>query len=131
MKNKKIVIASIIIIVLLFAVFGAKEYIEANLEGLAEQSITNIDISMIKDGTYEGSHRAFPVAAEVKVVVASGKITAIELVKHNNGQGTDAEIISDKVIETQSLAVDVVSGATYSSKVILKAIENALIGVNQ
>jgi len=37
-----------------------------------------------------------------------------------------AELITDMVIDSQSLKVDVVSGATYSSKIILKAIENAL-----
>lgn len=31
------------------------------------------------------------------------------------------------VVEAQSLQVDAVSGATYSSKVILKAIEDALV----
>jgi len=35
-------------------------------------------------------------------------------------------VIVDSVIENQSLDVDAISGATYSSKVILKAIENAL-----
>lgn len=38
-----------------------------------------------------------------------------------------AESIPQMVIEAQSLEVNVVSGATYSSKVILKAIENAFI----
>jgi uncharacterized protein with FMN-binding domain len=52
-------------------------------------------------------------------------------VKHVNGQGKPAEVITEKVIETQSLQVDVVSGATYSSKVILKAIENALAKDNE
>jgi uncharacterized protein with FMN-binding domain len=33
-----------------------------------------------------------------------------------------------KIIEAQSLEVDVVSGATGSSKAILKAVENALSG---
>jgi uncharacterized protein with FMN-binding domain len=31
-----------------------------------------------------------------------------------------------RVIDAQSLAVDAVSGSTYSSKVVLKAIETAL-----
>lgn len=35
-------------------------------------------------------------------------------------------MINDWVIEKQSLKVDLVSGATASSKVILKAIEKAL-----
>jgi uncharacterized protein with FMN-binding domain len=33
---------------------------------------------------------------------------------------------SRRCVEQQSLAVDVIAGATYSSKVILKAIEDAL-----
>ncbi len=37
-----------------------------------------------------------------------------------------AEKIPDKVLEEQSLQVDIVSGATFSSKVILKAVEDAL-----
>ncbi|MBA7580983.1 hypothetical protein ES708_22882 [subsurface metagenome] len=53
-------------------------------------------------------------------------IAGIELVKHRSGQGAPAEMIASKVVEAQTLEVDVVSGATYSSKVILKAIENAL-----
>ena len=48
------------------------------------------------------------------------------MLEHKNGQGTPAEVIPEKVVETQTLEVDIVSGATYSSKVILKAIENAL-----
>ena len=35
------------------------------------------------------------------------------------------------VIERQGLDADCVSGATYSSKVILKAIENALTGTGE
>lgn len=104
--------------------------IETNLVGLKDLSYSNIDISNIKDGIYSGSYKAFPIAAEVKVSVNDHKIEAIELVKHNNGQGAAAEIIPSKVVEAQSLDVDIVSGATYSSKVILKAIENALIGTN-
>ena len=41
--------------------------------------------------------------------------------------GEKAEEIIYEVINMQSIDVDTVSGATYSSKVILKAIENALI----
>ncbi len=49
----------------------------------------------------------------------------IELLKHTHGQGGAAEAIPGKVIEAQTLQVDTISSATYSSKVILKAIEQA------
>jgi uncharacterized protein with FMN-binding domain len=61
------------------------------------------------------------------VTVKNHTIKKIELLKHKNGQGQGAEIIPDKVMEVQSLKVDSVSGATYSSKVILKAIQDALL----
>ncbi len=53
-------------------------------------------------------------------------ITDIKL-DHRHGQGEAAEVITDHVIEAQSLQADTISGVTSSSKVILKAIENALL----
>ena len=42
------------------------------------------------------------------------------------GRGKAAEVIVDKVVATQKIDVDAVSGATNSSNVIKKAIENAV-----
>ncbi len=71
-------------------------------------------------------HTALPISAKVRVVVKKQQLAEIEMERHFNGQGSLAETILDTVIEAQSINVDVVSGATYSSMVILKAIENAL-----
>jgi uncharacterized protein with FMN-binding domain len=128
MKKKKvifIIIAILAIVIIAGALFVSS--MQKNLDQLADIQIQNIDLTKIKDGTYEGAHEAFPVVVEVKVTVENHKITEIELVKHTNGQGKAAEAIIEEVISAQSLQLDVVSGATYSSKVILKAIENALI----
>ena len=100
---------------------------ETELKQLANTEIENVDLSPVEDGVYNGSYSAFPVSAEVRVTIKDHKIEKIELIKHNNGQGEDAEIIPDLVTEAQTLDVDSVSGATYSSKVILKAIQNALL----
>ena len=51
---------------------------------------------------------------------------AIEVLKHSHGPGHGAGAIIDRVIAAQSLKVDAVSGASLSSKVMLKAIEKAL-----
>lgn len=128
MKKKRTIIITVlvVIVVVIFAAVGLKSYIESNLEQLADEKIANIDLSNIEDGIYSGSYKVFPVAAEVKVTVSNHMITKIELVKHQNGQGSSAETIPDKVVEAQTLEIDIVTGATYSSKVILKAIENAL-----
>ena len=68
--------------------------------------------------------------AGVKVGILSNKIESIAILYHQNGMGKKAEGITNRVIQSQSLLVDSVSGATLSSKVILKAIEAALTPTN-
>lgn len=130
-KRVRIIIVLIVIFAVLFAIWGAMTYIQKNLEQLSDLTIANVDLSKIKDGIYEGGYESFPVAAVVNVKISNHTITDIDLIKHSNGQGKAAEIIPDKVVEAQSLEVDIVSGATYSSKVILKAIEAALMNTTK
>lgn len=113
------------------AAMGLMVYTERNLEKLANAVIRDIDITALADGIYTGGYSMFPVSAEVRVTVKGQRITGIELLEHNNGRGAPAEVIPSCVVEAQSLDVDAVSGATYSSKVILKAIENALEGAER
>jgi len=137
MKKKHKIIMGILVVVIIGAYFGITgfksyiETIESNLDQLIDLKISHVDISKVADGTYPGSYKVFPIIAEVKVTVKNHEITGIELVKHRTGQGAPAEIIPSKVVEAQTLEVDTVSGATYSSKVILKAIENALNNANK
>lgn len=129
MKKKTKIVLSIIAIIIIGAGIGVYTVIstlQKNLDNLAQLPIEDVDLSGVADGTYVGSYEVLPVSAEVAVTVMDHKITAIDLVKHINGKGAGAEIIPDEVVKTGSLQVDTVSGATYSSKVILKAIENAL-----
>ena len=93
---------------------------------ISEITIPSIDLSTISDGVYEGSFDAIMVAAEVNVQIEDHRITDIVLVSHKNDRGAPAVVIIGKIVDMQSLNVDTISGATNSSKVILKAIENAL-----
>lgn len=88
--------------------------------------VSNISPTAVKDGTYEGEQTNKPITATVEVVVKDGAIMAIEVLKHSHGPGHGAGAIIDRVIAAQSLKVDAVSGASLSSKVMLKAIEKAL-----
>ncbi len=124
---KKILIG----ILILLAVGGIAGYIffqnvEKDMASLETAEIPAIDLSVVEDGVYEGAYKALPISVEVRVTVHEHRITEIELVKHTNGQGEAAETVTGSVMEAQSLQVDTVSGATYSSKVILLAIGDAL-----
>jgi uncharacterized protein with FMN-binding domain len=88
--------------------------------------VNDVSISSVKDGTYEGAQYNEPVTAKVNVAVKDGKIASIKLLEHGHGPGHGADAIVDRVVAAQSLKVDSVSGATYSSKVVIKAIELAL-----
>lgn len=120
----------IILIVLVIFVFiaGFTVITQNKLNKLVQMPVSNVALESIEDGNYEGNYNVFPVTVKLNVTVKGHKITEILILEHINGQGGKAEAIVDQVIEKQSLQVDIVSGATYSSKVILKAIENALTG---
>lgn len=88
--------------------------------------ITDVDLETVEDGTYIGEYDAGYVYAKVKVIVYNHTITDVELQKHVTERGKTAEVITDVMVKKQSVEVDAVSSATNSSKVIMKACENAL-----
>ena len=127
-KSRKIIFLILAVILVIGGAFAAKYFSELSSYRQAVEEITigDVDLSTIPDGTYTGSHEAVWVGATVEVIVNDHRITEIKL-DHRHGQGEAAEVIPDMVIEAQSLQVDTISGVTSSSKVILKAIENALL----
>ncbi|MDR0487487.1 MAG: FMN-binding protein [Treponema sp.] len=88
--------------------------------------INSPDLSKIADGTYQGKSKVGPVRVTLDVTVKDKVMSSIVIIQHFNGRGKKAEVIVPSIIEAQSLNVDVVSGATASSKAILKAVENAI-----
>jgi uncharacterized protein with FMN-binding domain len=114
--------------VLALVVFGVSAYfyVQSDLQKLAKIEITDVDLSKIDDGVYRGESSHFPVIVSVEVTIQNHRMTSILLLKHMNGQGASAESILDDVLSSQSLDVDVISGATYSSQAILQAISRAL-----
>jgi len=97
---------------------------------IANISITTVDLSKIPDGSYIGSCDAIMVAAKVQVDISNHTIKDIKLIHHKNERGKKAEVIVDEIKSAQSLKVDTITGATNSSKVILKAVQNALTSKN-
>lgn len=132
MKKVIAIILIIVFLIVIGGVIGFNVMSKKSENELANVVITDVDLSKIPDGKYEGSSSIFPVSVKLEVSVKNHKITDIKIIKHDNARGAKAEILTQKVIMAQSLNVDVISGATTSSKAILKAIEIALnSGINQ
>ncbi len=84
-----------------------------------------------KDGVFTGSSNGYGGKITVQVTVAEGKITAVSVVSapgETSSFLSKAKGVIDRVIQAQTWEVDVVSGATFSSRGILGAIKNAITG---
>jgi uncharacterized protein with FMN-binding domain len=98
----------------------------AAIKEARETQVTMPDIENKDDGIYRGEYKINPVKVVVDVVMMNGNIREIKIIEHICGLGKKAEKIIEQIVDNQTLEVDTVTGATVSSKVILKAIENAL-----
>ncbi len=129
MKKAKKVILILFCAVLLLLITG-KVMIGNMVDKVQNVPVIMPDLSEILNGDYIGEYSILPVHVKVKVSITDHRIVDIAILQHDNGLGSTAETITTDVIERQSLDVDAISGATVSSKCILKAIENALEGDN-
>ena len=84
-----------------------------------------------QDGIYIGNSTGFGGDVQVQVTVQNGRITEI-LVLSAPGETEPylslAKTVIGTVVDQQTWEVDVISGATYSSRGILGAIRNAITG---
>lgn len=87
--------------------------------------IGDIELGKYADGIYEGIYEYYRWSNEVSVSLVNHKITDIDVSDAENLPKGLVDKITNEVIKKQSLDVDAVSGATVTSKTILKAIENA------
>ena len=78
------------------------------------------------DGVYRGESSNSWVTVVLDVSLINEHLVKIDIVKHTGSSiGRQAEKIIPEIIKRQSLEIDAVSGATGSSRCILKAVENA------
>ncbi|MEA4882303.1 MAG: FMN-binding protein [Clostridia bacterium] len=99
--------------------------------GIKSLLISAVDFSGLRDGVYTGQYKGGRWSNKVKVTVASGRVTAIDVVRDIQYQSEVTRKAINEVIEAQSLQVDTVSGATITTKAFLKAVENALVETKQ
>ena len=95
-------------------------------QAVRETTFEDINISDIPDGVYVGEYDVDFIYAKVEVAVQNGEITNINILEHRHERGKAAEVITDSIVDEQKIDVDAISGATNSSTVIKKAVENAL-----
>jgi len=124
---KKVIRVTVIFLGIVFiGVIGLKAWSAKLVKEAVELEDVSIDLSNVKDGIYEGHSELRPVIVDVKVTVECSRIIDIEIVEHQNGFGQSANAIVKDMVDKNTYDVDVVSGATVSSEIIMNAVNDAL-----
>ena len=91
-------------------------------------SLVTFSGAQLKDGTYEGSAEGYKSTITVSVTVSGGKVTDISVVSEGDTDQffSRAEAVLDDILGQQSLEVDTVTGATFSSAGLINAVSDAL-----
>lgn len=103
-----------------------EDLVEKTPEKVEEKTNENVTY---KDGDYEGVGKGHHGDIKVNVEVSGGKISNVKVVEQTETEAiyaTAEEPVIKAIIEENSPNVEAVTGATNSSKGIMKAVENAL-----
>lgn len=84
----------------------------------------------LADGVYKGTGTGYAGDITVSVQIKDKQIVAIDILSTSDDAAffNRAKTVIDRIIEGQTLNVDTVSGATFSSNGIISAVKNALTG---
>ena len=126
--SRKKIILSIVIFIFTIGLIGGAVYLKNVADykqAVKETTFDEINISDVSDGVYIGEYDVNFIYAKVEVTVQNGEITDIIILEHRHEHGK-AETVINEIVDEQRIDVDAVSGATNSSIVIKKAVENAL-----
>ncbi len=109
-----------------------------NRREIAEMQIGQVDFSRLNDGTYTGSFtgtKGHMRDVTLTVTIANGVVTDVSIPNEalddegnplELGEGVTSVEYLNRAVNAQSLGIDAISGATLTSKTLLKALENAL-----
>jgi len=116
-----------ILLLIILAIFTGCKLTEDDLNSI---QISNVNLSLVNDGTFEGSYADIKSGrnARVSVIIKNHKIMEVDILEFSASPvGRKGKYVIKSVIKQQSINVDAVSGATISSNILLKSIENALL----
>jgi uncharacterized protein with FMN-binding domain len=126
MKKAVRVILILVVAIIAIGVVGLF-FLTRGLKSGSEMEISSVDPSSLSDGVYNGSYSGGRWSNELAVTMKGGNIQDIKIIKDMDIAPPEiSSELFNRVIKTQNINVDVVSGATVTSKAYLKSIETAL-----
>ncbi len=96
-----------------------------------EMPIADVDLSALPDSVYHGEFVYANFTYAVRTTVRNHRIEKIDILQNRDSRyARKAAGIIPRIVERQTPNVDAVSGATTTSKALMKAVENSLTGEN-
>lgn len=120
------IFAILILVCLIVHVYIGFSSLAQYKESVSQIFVSDVDLTGIEDGNYIGECNVGYVYAKVEVIVKNNSLQQISILEHRTERGKPAETIVNDMVSQQQVHVDAITGATNSSKVIMKAVENAL-----
>ena len=117
-------VACLLLALSLLAVVGCND---AEVKIVRAMPINHVDLARVRDGTYPGDFAYGGFDYRVQLTVAGHQIEDIVVVKNRTSRHAKmAEDVVPRILDQKKNNVDAVSGATTTSKALLKAVERAL-----
>ncbi len=107
---------------------GVREEIDKFMAAFYDEE-ESIEAASWADGVYVGRANSFGGPMEIEVTIYSGKISSINILKHQDTIGIADEAIllmPKRIVSANSTDVDVITKATVTSKGIMAGVEDAL-----
>jgi uncharacterized protein with FMN-binding domain len=103
------------------------EKTKSEVQKVRAMEISDVDLGKLEDNTYYGDFTYNNFTYKVSVDIENNIIKDIKVLTNRRSEYTlKAEGVLERIIEKQTPNVDVISGATTTSKAFMKAVENAL-----
>ena len=117
---------------------------EETVEETTEETTEEATTGELKDGTYTASKNGMNDEVEVSVTFEGGKIADVKVTNHSETPGIGGELkdsegkvllaggatpvtaIPERIVEHQSLEVDMVTGATITSYAVINAVKDCV-----
>lgn len=121
LKNKTYLKSGLILFLVLFIMLP--------LTGNYKSAQGAMDLGQLKDGIYQGLGVGFGGNMIIRTTIEDSKIRNIEITSHKETQGYYEEVfktMTRAIIQTQNLNVDVISGATVTSRGFLGGVKSGV-----
>lgn len=122
--KRKVVLAVVVPLVVIMIAFLGLNLL--TLQKFRRIEIQDIYVSTLKDGTYSGETTIGGFTYKVEASIREQRIVDLKIIANRkSAYARFAEGVIPRIIEAQNANVDTITGATTTSKALLKAVENA------